>query len=455
MDCSHNFHLDRLLVASHSQQVVPGGTFVAISGAKQNGVLFIPDALSRGASTIVVQDDAIISQEIVQQIKEKNAKIERVADIRAALGEYAARAYGYPAKKLKIIGITGTKGKSTTSFLLEHILRTAGYKTALISTVYNKILDQKLPVTGMTTPLPDYLHAFFAQCVLAGVEYVVCEAAAQAFSMRRFVDINFCAGIFTNFSQEHGEFYATMDQYFSAKKEIINHLNPGAPLCCNVDDAAVAALQNQYPFCVPFTFSAGSADCPALVGQFNQYNIAAAITCVQALVPISLPTIEHALKTFAGVPGRLNRYMIKNNSQVFIDYAHNPSSYEAVLGALRPLTDNLIVVFGCGGDRDRSKRPIMGSIAAYWADVLIVTSDNPRSENPEVIAEDICAGLTEKQREKTTIILDRKKAIEYAVEHKALPGSIIALLGKGPEGYQIIGSVKHPFSEAAIIQSFI
>ncbi len=442
---------DRLQVSCHADRVVPGGSFVAIRGAQHNGVDFIPRALEKGVKTVVVQSGEVLPRQTSCLIAQYGARLQLVDDVRAALGELASAAYDFPVKKLKIVAVTGTKGKSTTVFLLEYILRSLGVKTALVSTVYNSINGVALPPTGMTTPLPDYLHAFFAQCVEQGVEWVVCEAAAQAFSMQRFAGVNFDAAIFTNFSREHGEFYASLDDYFAAKEKIIAHLGVGAPLFLNQDDTAVMRLAAKYENCTLFSRDSRFF-APNLIGVFNEYNITAAARCAEQLFGFSCEEINRALGSFAGVPGRLNRYVLKNGAQVVIDYAHNPSSYEAVLGALRPLTQDLIVVFGCGGDRDTSKRPVMGQIAAKFADTLVVTSDNPRSEDPAIIAQDVLRGIPEGVD--VVCLLDRRLAIEHAIAVRAQSGSMVVLLGKGPEEYQLIHGVKHYFSEKEIVQGF-
>ena len=443
---------EQLRVASHADQVVPGGTFVAIHGIKHNGADFIPRALERGAQRIVIQSGEELPRQTIALVEQYGASVLWVADARRILAELSAEAYGYPANKLKIIAVTGTKGKSTTVFLLEHILRTLGLSTALVSTVYNSINGVPLPPTGMTTPLPDYLHAFFAQCVSQDVEWVICEAAAQAFSMQRFAGMVFDAAIFTNFSQEHGEFYPTMDEYFAAKEQIITHLKAQAPLFINQNDRAVMRLVQKYAPSILFSrderFYASE-----LIGSFNEYNVTAAATCVEHFFGFMADQINHALGNFVGVPGRLNRYVLQNGAQVVIDYAHNPSSYEAVLGALRPLTKDLIVVFGCGGDRDKAKRPIMGAIAARFADTLILTSDNPRGEDSAMIAQDIMEGVP--GGVEVVQLLDRKEAIEYAITKRSHRESMIVLLGKGPEEYQIIQGIKYPFSEKCIVQAYI
>jgi UDP-N-acetylmuramoyl-L-alanyl-D-glutamate--2,6-diaminopimelate ligase len=435
-------------VACHTDNVGPGSTFVAIQGMKQDGLVYIPAALEKGARTIVVDTNAVITYELLALLKKHNAQLVRVENTRAALASLSAHALSSPAKKLKIIAVTGTKGKSTTTFLLEHILRSAGKKTAMLSTVLNRIDGVDIP-TKLTTQQPDYLHVFFDACVKQHIEWVVMEVAAQAFTLHRVNGLNFDMAIFTNFSQEHGEFYATMEDYFAAKEKIIDHLKSGAPLLVNADDDRVMNLGVRYDD--TYCFSHTLYTCPALIGSFNQYNIAAAVTAASH-IGLQRAIIQQALDTFTGVPGRLEKYQLPNGALGIIDYAHNPSSFEAVLGELKKLTDHLIVVFGCGGERDSSKRPVMGEIASRIADVVIITADNPRTENCATINEHICAGVASDNKNKVLIEEDREQAIRLAYA-RSRKGSIIVLLGKGPDEYQIIQGVTYPLSEKAILKS--
>lgn len=463
------------LVTSHTNHITSGSTFVVIRGMKEDGVAYIPLAIQKGASTIVVQEDTILTSELINFIEQSGVQLVYVPNTRQALAQLSAQAYNFPAQKLSIIGVTGTKGKSTTTFLLEHIFKTAGYKTALLSTVKNRILDTDLP-TQLTTQQPDYLHAFFQACVQQGVTHVILEVAAQALTLHRVQTIEFDAALITNFSQEHAEFYPSLDDYFNAKKNIINQLKAGAPLILNSDDKRVRELgdyinsiffglesltdfsgtivhNNLAGLTLDIYHTDGQTRvaCPALVGAFNAYNILAAVTLARSLL-ISWEVIRSALLSFTAVPGRLDKYLLPNGATAFIDYAHNPSSYEAVLSTLRAFTPHLIVVFGAGGERDATKRPLMGAIASQYADAIILTSDNPRSEDPAEIINNIQAGIHEHDSFKVSVELDRARAIQKAYE-LSRAGSIIVLLGKGPEEYQLIKGIKYPLSERAILQS--
>ena len=441
-----------LKVTCHTDYVGPGSTFVAIKGVHMNGIDYIPLALEKGATKIVVDQDVDYEDAI------------RVSSARKALAELSAQAYGYPANNLKIVGITGTKGKTTTAFLAEHILKVSGHKTALISTVVNRIGDTTY-ATQLTTPQPDYLHAFFDQCRKEEVEYVIMEVAAQALTLHRVDTILFDRIVFTNFSQEHGEFYTIQAEYFRAKCQLFNHLKGKAII--NIDDKMLQGFGEAITISMVAgdfvgSITASSLDgltmkvndqvivAPSLIGSFSGYNVLAA-TAVAKSYGIPLHSIARACATFGRVPGRLERYALPNQSVAFIDTAHTPASFEALLSTLRPLSPHLIVVFGAGGDRDKVKRPLMGAIAERYADQVILTDDNPRSEDLVAIINDICAGMNGSRVVKR---LDREEAIRYAYACTR-SGSIVALLGKGPVEYQHIGDRKIPFSESKILRSII
>lgn len=461
-------------VTCHTDNVGLGSTFVVIRGFKDDGVRFIPQALAKGAKTVVLEVNVQLPDEIIQECLRYDAEIIRVENTRKALAELSASALGYPARKLKIIGVTGTKGKTTTTFLIKHLFDRAGYKTALMGTIKNMILDNELPMQ-LTTPQPDYLHLFFDTCVEAGVEVVVMEVAAQALSMHRIDGVLFDAAVFTNFSQEHGEFYKTMEDYFLAKKKIFNHLKPQAPCFVNADDSYTQQFSHYPTFgCSEFAHLRATSihnsshelafivqeendhfqlRTRAFVGIHNVYNMLAA-TAVARYFGISSQSIQSAFAEFTGVPGRLERYNLSKRVTAFIDYAHNPSSFEAILSTLRPLTQHLLVVFGAGGERDACKRPIMGEIAQRYADIIILTTDNPRSEDPVEIISQIKAGIPHDTKAHVLIELDREQAIKRAHE-RAQAGAIIALLGKGVEEYQLVNGIKLPFSERAVLDQLV
>ena len=461
-------------VACHTDNVTKGTVFVAIRGQKDDGTRFIEQAIARGATHIVVQVGTQLDPDLIALMLKEGVIWQQVHDTRLALAQLSAQAAGNPAQKLRIIGITGTKGKTTTAFLLKHILQTAGKKTALLGKVKNRIGGYDLPAP-LTTPQPDYLHQFLQLCVQQGIEYVVMEVAAQALSLHRVQGIAFDGIIFTNFSHEHLEFYANLEDYFSAKKSIFSYAKSGAPLLINADDNAcqelIARQHNATTFGMQKTadINGSSISVPeglyiqgfacaqpftlhnsCLMGGFNVYNILAALGMAFKL-GITIETIEQALTAFAGVPGRLERYSLKNGASCIIDYAHNPSSYEAVLSLLKSKTDNLIVIFGAGGGRDKFKRPIMGRIASKLANQIILILYISCDEDPQAIVLDILAGIDPDHHGKVLIQLDRERAIHKAYE-LSKNDSIIAILGKGTDEYQLIKGVKTPFSEVGIIK---
>lgn len=465
-------------VTCHTDHVGPGSTFIAIKGFQKDGVVYIPRALERGATTIVVDQDAFIRPDLIERIESVGACLIRVEDTRQALAQMSARAAGYPAEKLKIIAITGTKGKTTNAYMLAHCLRSLGHKTALLSTVCNMIDEVRLP-TQLTTQQPDYLHLFFKKCVAEHIQYVVMEVAAQAQTMHRTHGIMFDALLFTNFGQEHAEFYKTQEEYFEAKCSLFNQLKEQAPAVVNADGEWFEKIRTIYPSIISYSCAQNDATyvgtiqtarniqcgiqasicvksidmpviCPELIGTFNVYNVIGVISLL-----IELGNDPHlilqAIEQFHGVPGRLEHYELPNGAQCFIDYAHNPSSFEAVLSTLSVMTDHLIVVFGAGGDRDQFKRPIMGSIAMQYAQCIILTTDNPRSEDPYTIITDIMTGIDD---DLCMVVqeLDRRAAIERAYK-ESRPQSIIAILGKGPDEYQVVNGIKTFFSDKQVVLS--
>ena len=465
-----------LPVTGHTDYVGNGTTFVAIKGAQLDGTHFIPVALEKGATKIVIQNNAIISENIQRSINLYNPEIIKVEDCRKALSELSAQAWNYPAKKLNIIGITGTKGKTTSTFLVHHLLNFAGYKTAMLSGVQN-IINGQIYEASLTTPLPDYLHSFLNKCVEEQVQFVVMESSAQAFSLQRLYGIEFSGCVFTNLDLEHSEFYSTMNEYFEAKCEIFKQMKPNAPVIINKDNQWGEKIASKNKNFLTFSLLHDSnfrvqvqqndstgikllIECtkgkynffaPNLVGHFNAYNLAGVIALALEL-NIYPKTIMDGLLTFSRVPGRMERYSLVNGSLAVIDYAHNPSSFTQILPTLKTLSNKLIVVFGTGGDRDKQKRPIMGNIAATFADKVIITSDNPRSENAQDIINQIFNGIPETHKNKVICENDRAKAIQLAYDI-AKPGNIIAILGKGPDEYQIIGNKKEYFSDKETILS--
>ncbi len=467
-------------VTCHTDHVGTGSTFVAIKGLRDDGAGYITHALQKGATTIITEQTP--EQANIERLcTTHNARLIIVPNARQALAEESSKQLGYPCQKLKIIGITGTKGKTTTTYLTEHILRSAGYKTAIISTIVNRILDEAESSTN-TTPNSDYLQMFFAECIKRGVEYVVMEVSSHALDFYRVHGVTFAGIGFTNLAPEHMDFYATLNDYFASKARLFSHIKAEGIIVINTDNewgikaisiaehyatnmhATTLSFGQQPTAKAPFAIQQTSFDgiaitlhnqtlhCPTLFGTYNCYNLTMA-TLLSLAANISLASIAAALKTFPGVPGRLQRHILKNGAHAFVDYAHNPSSFEQVLSTLRQHTTNLIVVFGCGGNKDTTKRPVMGKLAAAFADKVIVTDDNPRYENRQAIINEIIAGIPQEHVSKVITEPDRRKAIALAAA-LSQPGSIIALLGKGHETYYLIEGQTYHFDDFEEIRSF-
>jgi UDP-N-acetylmuramoyl-L-alanyl-D-glutamate--2,6-diaminopimelate ligase len=458
-----------LPVTLRAQLVAPGGTFVALQGAREHGMHYIPEAIARGARTLVIEKNAPIDDQIMQRVAAADVQVQYAEQGRKTLAHLSAAHHHYPARSVCMIGVTGTKGKTTTTYLIHHILQFCGYRTALLSTVDNIIMNDAY-AAELTTPQADYLHAFLRTAVDRGVTHVVMEVAAQALSTQRVEGVAFDHVVWLNFAREHGEFYQSLDEYFSAKELLLQHVTPdGGIIHASSDDVriheAVKRVTSRHTFFSRDKMRLQKTDlaqqaswyqngdavvlCRNVYGAFNGENIAAALSVVESLGIDRAQAVE-ALQRFPGVPGRMNWYALPNGARACIDYAHTPESFRGILSELRHHTDHLVVVFGAGGDRDSTKRPLMGAIVAEYADEIIVTNDNPRSENPENIIADICAGISEQLR--VAQELDREQAIQqaYAVSRA---GSIIALLGKGPDEYQLVQGVKHHFSEREILGS--
>ena len=470
-------------VTCHTDYIAKGSTFIAIKGQNTDGLEYILQALQKGASKIVV-DHSALTTDLQQLANSFGAQLVAVDNTRQALSILSAQAWGYPTKKLKIIGVTGTKGKTTSVYALRHVLAQAGKKVAMISGVENMIGDQKFPA-NLTTPHPDYLQMFLAQCVLAKIEYVVMEISAQALSLHRVDDLELSGAIFTNLELEHSEFYPSIEQYFVAKCQIFKLLKPHACVVLNDDNSWVQMIgANQDKFFNPdfkltiarfgtknkqskisnyyhlnlintdlvsgLNFELSDLNHMPIMtgvshqvfGSYNAYNLAGVMLCTK-LLGLNVNKIEQAITNFMPAPGRLEIYKLPNGARGVVDYAHTPSSFSSVLNLLRSQTNHLIIVFGAGGGRDPIKRPVMGQIATQLCDLVILTNDNPRQEDPEQIIKQIIGGQSQ---DKILVEQDRGLAIKLAYRNST-PTSIIVLLGKGPDEYQMVGDQKYFFSD--------
>jgi len=465
-----------------SRQVQPGGLFFALRGVDADGHRFIGSALRAGAVAVVAEDESFVPPGVPRAI---------VADGREAMSRAAAAFYGDPTAGVPLIGITGTNGKTTTSYLIEAIMEAAGMPAAVLGTVNYRFRDLTFPAPN-TTPESVDLQKTLRELVDAGAASIVMEVSSHALEQRRVDGCCFDVGVFTNLTRDHLDYHLTMDAYLASKARLFNQLlsvTPGKPrrrAAVNGDDPYGPAIAAGAA-CPVLTYGMGAeagvravnarfsvngitgvlvtpaGETPfrsAMLGRFNLYNILAAATACSAL-DIPLESIRRGIEGHRRVPGRLERVDNDRGITVLVDYAHTGDALENVLRTLREVaTARIITLFGCGGDRDPGKRPIMGGIAAGMSDLAVVTSDNPRTEDPDAIIAQIrdgivplglreyrpgelAGGFTEQG---FVVCASRRDAIRLAAA-AARPGDILLLAGKGHEDYQIIGRVKHHFDD--------
>ncbi|MBE3583103.1 MAG: UDP-N-acetylmuramoyl-L-alanyl-D-glutamate--2,6-diaminopimelate ligase [Limnochordaceae bacterium] len=468
-----------------SRMARPGSVFVAIRGFNVDGHAYAEEAVAKGAVALVVERplpglEVTVPQAVVQ-------------DTRAALADLSVRFYGNPAAKLRLIGVTGTKGKTSTTYLVKAILEAVGQKVGLIGTIQNLIGSEPLP-THRTTPESLDLQELFAQMRQAAVQSVVMEVSSHALVLQRVRGCRFSVAVFTNISRDHLDFHRTFEEYLDAKAGLFRLLaqegkgpRPGEPpaMVVNRDDAhwTTIARAGEGSRLITFGVESEEADIRAtdvhtslagttftvhtrteqfplrlhLVGVFNVYNGLAALGVAQAL-GLDLRTAGQALAGVLGVPGRFERIEQGQPFLVVVDYAHSPDSLERVLQAASDLKPRALrVVFGCGGDRDRGKRPLMGAIAARQADDVIITSDNPRSEEPESICRAIEEGFLQVPQPRARsyqVIVDRRQAIRYALA-RAGPGDLVLIAGKGHEDYQEVAGGRIHFDDREVARQLL
>jgi len=401
-----------------------------------------------------------------------------VEDARLALAVLAAAFYRHPSREMRVIGITGTNGKTTTAYLVASIFDAAGVRCGLLGTVGYRIGDEVREATRTTPEAPE-VQALLREMVDRQCGACAMEVSSHALSLRRVDAITFAAGIFTNLTRDHLDFHADMDDYFRAKRRLFEMLPPGAPSLINLDDPRGASLveaggrpvtyainraADVTPGPLAFTLNGLSFDVRTprgtlhvtskLVGRPNVYNILAAVSAATAL-DVPFDAIERGLASLDGVPGRFQVVSdAKDEVTVVVDYAHTDDALRNLLETARPLAHGrLITVFGCGGDRDRTKRPLMGAVAGRLSDLIVITSDNPRSEDPNRIIEEVQRGITPDTRrdsaQRLMTIVDRRAAIAKAIE-LARPGDVVLVAGKGHEKYQVIGDRTLPFDDVAV-----
>jgi UDP-N-acetylmuramoyl-L-alanyl-D-glutamate--2,6-diaminopimelate ligase len=448
-------------LAYDNRRVEPGSVFFCVRGFTRDGHDFAADAVGRGAVALVVDHPLGLG---VPEIL--------VGDVRAAMAPAAARLHGDPTATLRTIGVTGTNGKTTTTYLVRALLEAAGEPTGLLGTVTSVIGGVEHEV-ARTTPEAIDLQATFAAMREAGDSHCVIEVSSHALELGRADAIHWAAAIFTNLTQDHLDFHPTMEQYFTAKCRLFRAGRPQVAVV-NIDDPygarLAASLAGETSQLITIGIDSTDADLRAtdiesafggstfvagglelrspLPGRFNVMNVLGAVAAVRAL-GVDDATIVAALPEAGRVPGRFEPVDEGQDFAVLVDYAHTPDSLENVLAAARPLTaGRLVCVFGCGGDRDRGKRPLMGAIAARLADHTIVTSDNPRSEEPAAIVDEILAGIDD--RSTTEAIVDRHAAIERAVA-LAGAGDVVVIAGKGHEqGQEFEDGRKLPFDDVSV-----
>jgi UDP-N-acetylmuramoyl-L-alanyl-D-glutamate--2,6-diaminopimelate ligase len=454
-------------VTDDSRLLRPGGLFVAVRGTDRDGHDYLDEVKTRGAAAAVVEDASRTTLPALV-----------VRDGRRAAAIVAGEAFGAPADGLTLIGVTGTNGKTTTVGMLRHLLDEPGSRAASIGTLGVRVGSAGEVLeggAGLTTPGPIELQRVLRALVeFQGVRAVAMEVSSHSLDQRRVEGVGFDAGVFTNLTQDHLDYHRTMEAYLAAKALLVAQLRPGGAAIVNADDPAWRALPRA-PRLLRFGVRTAGVDARALdvrygdrgsewtlemggsrhevrlplIGAFNVENALGAAAAAWA-VGVAPATVAQRLSTLPQVPGRLE--ILHEQPTVLRDYAHTPDALARALEAVRPFTRrDLILVFGCGGDRDRSKRPLMGAIAAKGADRIIVTSDNPRTEDPERILDDIEQGMGGRAHER---VEDRRDAIARAIEI-AGDGDVVLLAGKGHETYQIRGTTKLPFDERLIVHELM
>ncbi|HYT76226.1 MAG TPA: UDP-N-acetylmuramoyl-L-alanyl-D-glutamate--2,6-diaminopimelate ligase [Vicinamibacterales bacterium] len=464
-------------ISYDSRQVTQGAVFVALRGVTADGARFVPQAVANGAIAVVAES-APPAGSTVPWIRVPNA--------RAALADLAAEYYGNPSGELALVGITGTNGKTTTTYLLASIFEAAGIKCGRIGTIGYQIGNRELDASR-TTPEAPALQRMLREMLAQNCGACVMEVSSHALAWRRVDRLHFAAAIFTNLTRDHLDFHGDMESYFLAKRRLFEILPDGAVGVINVDDrrggdlATVARRPVTYAIDAnadvrpgPLSFSLDGLSFEArtprgtlhvrsrLVGRPNAYNILAAAAAAMALdLPFS--AIEAGIGALESVPGRFQVVSeTADDVRVIVDYAHTDDALKNLLETARPMaTGRVVTLFGAGGDRDRTKRPLMGAVAARLSDLVIVTSDNPRSEDPEKIIEEVRRGivvpsdrLAPKGQKGTPslAIVDRAEAIDKAIKD-ARPGDLILLAGKGHEKYQVIGDRQIPFDDVAVART--
>lgn len=449
-----------------SRQVVFGSLFIAVRGVHTDGHLFIDKAIAFGARAVIVEELPLETLDSVVYIV--------VADSALALGIVAANFYDNPSKKMKLVGVTGTNGKTTVATLLFQLFTQLGYHVGLLSTVQNQIGDRIIPATH-TTPDPIQLNHLLSEMIEEGCDYCFMEISSHAVVQQRIAGLKFTGAIFTNITHDHLDFHKTFSSYIKAKKKFFDDLDTAAFALTNEDDRnGQVMLQNTFAHKKSYGLHSG-ADFSAriveshfdgmlmnidghdvwvkLVGGFNAYNLLAVYGAAILLEQETVRVLT-AMSVLTGAEGRFETLKAANGVFGIVDYAHTPDAVENVLQTIEKLrnqSQHIITVLGCGGDRDKTKRPEMSQAALRYSDRLIITSDNPRTEDPLTIIKEMEAGVAVEQRSKVLSIADRKEAIRVAYQ-LAKPGDIIVVAGKGHEKYQEVNGIRHHFDDKEILE---
>ena len=448
-------------ITADSRAVKPNSLFIALDGATVDGHNYIDKAVAAGAVAVIVSKPVTVPDDVC---------VITVSDTRQAMMVCVPYFFDYPANRMRMVGVTGTNGKTTTTHMIRHILKAQGHKVGVIGTVHIMIGDTSYPIHNTTPDVVDLQHILH-QMVQENVEYCVMEVSSHALALGRVSGVEFDTAVFTNLTQDHLDFHKTFENYLAAKCKLFEQVsapnqvkdNKGAVI--NIDDSYGHRVMEKTtaPTITYSTLGKGTLNASDVhmstknsqytvnykgesypvsmntTGLFNVYNTLAAIgACLQE--GISMEAIDTALKTFSSVPGRFELIEEGQDFAVVVDYAHTPDGLQNILETAKAIKENrIIIVFGCGGDRDATKRPIMGRIAAEYGDKIYVTSDNPRTEDPVQIVKDVEVGVKEALRDGTSyeVIVDRREAINHAI-HDAKAGDIVIIAGKGHENYQIL-----------------
>ncbi|QYN50172.1 UDP-N-acetylmuramoyl-L-alanyl-D-glutamate--2,6-diaminopimelate ligase [Apibacter sp. ESL0404] len=456
-------------ISFDSRKIESGYIFFAIKGYDLDGHKYIPQAITQGASVVVCEELPEELSDYVTYVQVKNSSI--------ALGIFASNFYDNPSEKLTLAGITGTNGKTTTTTLLYNLFTQLGFRCALLSTIENRISDKVLN-SNHTTPDPITINQLLAQAVDEGCQYAFMEVSSHGIHQNRLAGLTFKIGAFTNITHDHLDYHQTFSNYIAAKKKFFDELPKTAIAITNMDDKnGLIMLQNTNAKKVTYSLKSNSEYkgkiienrldgmllqfnnqefWTVLAGKFNAYNELLAYTIASELGFDSLGIVT-ALSKLQRVKGRFETYVSDDKKYIIVDYAHTPDALQNILEAInlsRTRNEKLITVFGCGGHRDKEKRPKMGNIATRLSDLAIITSDNPRDENPDEIIQEIETGIEPQNTNKYLSITDRKQAIRTAIK-MAAPKDIILIAGKGHENYQEINGKHFPFDDMKIAKELL